>query len=81
MDINTIPIDRDMAHVILSAFTVASFEGMSSLNAKPAKSNNKPNNSDFVHAEANVLRTLNTIYPDVVAQYFDVKQCVNSWKT
>jgi hypothetical protein len=74
MDIDTIPIDRDMAHVILSAFSIASFEGMSSLNALAKNPKDKPIGSDFAQAEANVLKTLNTIYPDIVAQYFDIKK-------
>lgn len=74
MDIEPIPIDREMTHAILSAFTIASFDGMSSLNANPRPKKDKPLGPDFARAEANVLKMLNTLFPDVVAQYFDVKK-------
>ena len=72
MDVET--IDREMAHVILSAFTVASFEGMSSLNANLKPKKDKPLGPDFVRAETNVLKLLNSLFPDVVSQYFDAKK-------
>lgn len=71
---NTIPIDRDMAHVILSAFNVASFEGMSSLNSKDNPIKGKPEGQDYADAELRVLRVLTVLYPDIAHQYFDIKR-------
>lgn len=70
---NPIYIDRNMAHVIMSAFCVASFEGHSSLiaNSKCVKKD-APESEDFASAEHRLLRVLNSAYPDVVAQYFNI---------
>jgi hypothetical protein len=71
---DTILIDRDMAHVILSAFNVASFEGMSSLNSKDHPIKGKPEGQNYADAELRVLRILTVLYPDVAYQYFDIKK-------
>lgn len=74
MDIDTIPIDREMAHVILGAFSVASFEGMSSLVEKNSTIEGRPEGADYADAELRVLRVLTKLYPDVATQYFDLNK-------
>jgi hypothetical protein len=73
MDI-TIPIDRDMAHVILGAFSVASFEGMSSLIENNHAIEGRPEGGEYAAAELRVLKVLTKIYPDVAKQYFDLNR-------
>lgn len=84
MDINTIPIDRDMAYVILGAFSVAAFEGMSSLVENNQAIEGRPEGGKYAAAELRVLKVLTKLYPDIAKQYFDVnkqaKPCVNSGK-
>ncbi len=67
--------DRDMVHVILNAFHIASEEAMSSLITSPTKPlKGKPTGSKFANAEMRVLETLNELYPDIVAQYFNINR-------
>lgn len=73
MDI-TIPIDRDMAHVILGAFSVASFEGMSSLIENNQAIEGRPEGGEYAAAEIRVLKVLTKLYPDVAKQYFDLNK-------
>ena len=73
-------IDRDMAHVILGAFSVAELEGMCSL----VSENNfvlrkhfihgKPKGKDYATAEQRVLQLIYELYPDIASQYFDIKK-------
>lgn len=72
--INTIPIDRDMAYVILQAFSVASFEGMSSLIENNQAVEGRPECGEYAAAELRVLKVLTKLYPDVAKQYFDVNK-------
>lgn len=74
MDIDTIPVDRDMAHVILAAFAVASFEGMSSLIENNQAIEGRPEGGEYAAAELRVLKILTKLYPDVAKQYFDVNK-------
>ena len=66
-------VDRNMALVILHAFSTAAFECQSSLvmneNGKPC--NNIPS-EQYIEAEFRVLQELNKKYPELVYQYFDV---------
>jgi len=65
--------DREMIHVILNAFHIASNEAMSSLIASPNKqTKDKPSGSKFADAEIRVLEILNDLYPDIVTQYFNI---------
>lgn len=67
--------DREMVHVILNAFHIASNEAMSSLIANPSKPlKEKPTGFKFAEAEIRVLETLNELYPDIVAQYFNINR-------
>lgn len=74
MDIDIIPIDRDMAHVILGAFSVASFEAMSSLVSADEEVHGRPEGKDYADAELRVLRALTVLYPDLTKQYFDINK-------
>ena len=71
---NTIPIDRDMAHVILGAFSVAEHEAMSSLISTTTETgiHGRPEGRNYADAELRVLRLLTALYPDVAKQYFDL---------
>lgn len=65
-------LDREMVHVILNAFHVASNEAMSSLVTNPTKPINRPTGTKFANAETRVLNLLNELYPDIVQQYFNI---------
>jgi hypothetical protein len=76
MDIDTIPIDRDMAHVILGAFSVAEHEAMSSLVSTTDENgiHGRPEGKAYAEAELRVLRVITKLYPDVAKQYFDLNK-------
>ena len=80
MDNNTIFIDRDMAHVILMAFSVAAFEAMSSLIERGDQGEKgivgRPEGRDYSDAELRVLKAIRALYPDIADQYFDVNKQV-----
>lgn len=72
-------IDRDMAHVILMAFSVAEHEGMTSLVYSPKFDVEKgiqgrPEKHAYADAELRVLETLHALYPDITEQYFDLNK-------
>ncbi|MFY4731154.1 hypothetical protein [Nitrospira sp. BLG_2] len=74
---DTIYLDRDMAHVILGAFQVAEHEAMTSLvsvNCGEAGIHGRPEGRDYAAAELRVLKAINNLYPDVAKQYFDVNK-------
>lgn len=69
-----IAIDRDMAHVILGAFSAAAFEGMSSLVENNQTIEGRPEGGKYAAAELRVLKVLANLYPNVVKQYFDLNK-------
>lgn len=75
MDNNTLIIDRDMAFVILQAFSVAEFEGMTSLVfSTSAGIKGRPEGKAYADAEFRVLELINKNYPDIAKQYCDINK-------
>ena len=77
MDNISLVIDRDMAHVILGAFSIAEHEAMSSLISTPINDiKDKPEGRNYAAAELRVLKLLHDLYPDIARQYFDINKQV-----
>jgi len=75
MEHNAVVIDRDMAHVILKAFTVAEHEAMTSLVYSPGPYvEDGPDGRDYIRAELRVLTAIHFLYPDIANQYFDLNK-------
>lgn len=80
MDNISLVIDRDMAYVILQAFSVAEHEAMTSLiyspSIGPGGIQGRPEGKDYAAAELRVLQLIHSLYPDIARQYFDVNKQV-----
>lgn len=74
MEINAITLDKAMVHAILSAFSVAEHEGMSSLVSADKTISEQPSGKEFVKAEFRVLQALHSIYPEIVNEYFEIEK-------
>lgn len=61
-DLRTIPIDEDMAEVIMGALSMAYSEGTTDIRT-PDKG------KDYDEVERRVVRVINTLYPDLVSEY------------
>lgn len=80
MDNISLVIDRDMAYVIMQAFSVAEHEAMTSLVYSPsvgaAGIQGRPEGRNYAAAELRVLKLIHDLYPDIARQYFDVNKQV-----
>jgi len=78
MDNISLVIDRDMAHVILGAFSIAEHEAMTSLISSTTADGIKgrPEGREYAAAELRVLKVIHDLYPDIARQYFDVNKQV-----
>ncbi len=72
MEINAITLDKAMVQVILNAFSIAEFEGMSSLIPTGKPNHNQLSHEEYAKAEFKVLDALRSIHPEIVDQYFDI---------
>ena len=72
MELNAIKIDPAMVHAILSAFSVAEHEAMSSLIPESKAIDKQPESREYARAEFRVLEALHSNYQEIVNQYFDI---------
>lgn len=61
MDFKTLPIDPEMAEVIMGALAVAYSEGISGIIGNE--------NANYTEAEERLVRCLYSVYPEIVSKY------------